>query len=80
METNERPTIYQIRIKGHLDERWMRWFDGLIISQHRDGETFISGIVQDQAALHGILNRIRDLGMELISVQRFESTDKTENE
>jgi len=66
METN---TNYQIRIKGHLDERWMRWFEGFEVTRHPTGETTISGPIIDQAALHGILNRIRDLGMELISVQ-----------
>jgi hypothetical protein len=65
METN---TIYQIRIKGHLDERWMRWFEGFEVTQHPNGETVISGPIMDQAALHGVLNRIRDLGMELVSV------------
>ena len=66
METNEN---YQIRIKGHLDERRMRWLEGFDVTQHPNGETLISGRKMDQAALHGLLNRIRDLGMELISVQ-----------
>ena len=66
METNEN---YQICIKGHLDERRMRWFEGLEVVQLPNGKTIISGSVMDQAALHGLLNRIRDLGMELISVQ-----------
>jgi hypothetical protein len=60
---------YQIRIEGHLGERWLRWFEGLDVSRLPEGETVISGEM-DQAALHGILNRIRDLGLELISVQR----------
>ena len=66
METNEH---YQIRIKGHLDERRMRWLEGFDVTQHPNGETLISGRKMDQDALHGLLNRIRDLGMELISVQ-----------
>lgn len=69
MKTNQSPTNYQIRIKGHLDGRWMRRFEGLNVIQLPNGETVISGEMMDQAALHGILNRIRDLGMELISVQ-----------
>lgn len=60
---------YRIHIKGHLDERWMRHFEGLEIRLHPDGKTTISGWM-DQSTLHGILNRIRDLGLELISVQR----------
>lgn len=59
---------YQIYIEGHLDERWLRYFEGLVISQHPNGETVISGAM-DQAALHGILNRIRDLGLTLITIQ-----------
>jgi SAM-dependent methyltransferase len=69
METNQNPITYQIRVKGHLDERWMRWFEGLDVIRVPNGETVISGEIMDQAALHGILNRIRDLGMELISIQ-----------
>jgi hypothetical protein len=75
METNPN---YQIRIKGHLDERWLRWFEGLSVSQKPGGETVISGEKIDQAALHGILNRIRDLGLELISVQRYASKNDVE--
>ena len=69
MQINEHPTIYQVCIEGHLDERWQRWFEGLEISLHPEGVTVISGVM-DQAALHGILNRIRDLSLVLISVQR----------
>ena len=66
MKTNAN---YQICIKSHLDERWMRHFEGLEVTRQPNGEMVISGVM-DQAALHGILNRIRDLGLELISVQR----------
>lgn len=62
---------YQIYIKGHLDERWLRYFEGLVISQHPNGKTVISGAM-DQAALHGILNLIRDLGLTLITIQRMD--------
>ncbi|MDA3810099.1 MAG: hypothetical protein PF518_07150 [Spirochaetaceae bacterium] len=60
--------IYQIRIKGHLDERWSGWFEGMTIILEDNGETIISGPVLDQAALHGLLKQVRDLGMPLISV------------
>ena len=69
METHEPLFIYRIRFKGHLDEHWLRWFEELTVSQKPNGETVVSGEM-DQAALHGVLNRIRDLGLELISVQR----------
>jgi hypothetical protein len=61
MEAN---TNYHIRIKGHLAKRWTRWFEGLEVTQHPNVETLISGVVMDQAALHGTLNRIRDLGLK----------------
>lgn len=69
MQTDEHPTIYQICIDGHLDERWLRSFEDLDISLQPEGVTIICGAM-DQSALHGVLNRIRDLGLELISVQR----------
>jgi 2-polyprenyl-3-methyl-5-hydroxy-6-metoxy-1,4-benzoquinol methylase len=69
MQTQSTPTSYQIKVKGHFDERRMRWFEGLDVTFLPSGETIINGSITDQAALHGVLNRIRDLGMELISVQ-----------
>ncbi len=69
MQTHSKPTSYQIKVKGHFDERGLRWFEGLDITFLPNGETIINGAITDQAALHGVLNRIRDLGMELISVQ-----------
>ena len=59
---------YEIRVKGHLDTRWAAWFDGLAIARGSDGITIIHGPVADQAALHGLLQKIRDLGLPLISV------------
>jgi hypothetical protein len=59
--------VYQIRIKGHLDAQWASWFAGLTITQADNGETLLSGPVIDQAALHGLLRKIRDLGLPLIS-------------
>jgi hypothetical protein len=67
-----RPMIYQIRIKGHLDPRWSEWFGGLTITLEDNGDTLLSGPVVDQAALHGLLRKVRDLGMQLISVTSIE--------
>ena len=62
---------YQIRLTGHLDAHWATWFDGLTVSQESDGTTVISGPIADQAALHGVLQRVRDLGLPLVSVYRI---------
>jgi hypothetical protein len=64
-----KPRIYQIRVKGVLDEKWSDWFDGLTVIP-QDDETLLTGPVCDQAALHGLLARIRDLGLPLLSVRR----------
>lgn len=74
MQPDTSPTFYQIRIEGELDERWLRRFEGLAMTTCPDGETEISGVMIDQAALYGVLNRIRDLGLVLVSVQRKEDT------
>lgn len=63
-------TDYQITINGHLAERWSTWFDGLTITNLADGTTVLAGQIVDQAALHGVLAKIRDLGLTLIAVQR----------
>jgi len=68
----DRPIVYQIRIKGHLGPRWSEWFDGLTITPTDDGETLLTGPVADQAALHGLLRKVRDLGMPLISAIHVE--------
>jgi hypothetical protein len=59
---------YEIRLKGHLEPRWAAWFDGLSLTQESDGTTVIRGSVIDQAALHGLLSKVRDLGLPLIAV------------
>lgn len=64
--------IYQIRIKGHLDSQWTDWFGGMTISLEEDGDTLLTGPVIDQAALHGLLKKVRDLGMPLVSVNPLE--------
>ena len=61
---------YEIRLKGHLEARWADWFDGLTLTHESDGTTVLSGSVVDQAALHGLLAKIRDLGLPLIAVHR----------
>ncbi len=63
---------YEIRVKGHLHPRWAAWFDGLTFTNERDGTTVIQGPVADQAALHGLLRKVRDLGLPLLSVMRLE--------
>jgi hypothetical protein len=64
---------YEIKLKGHLDESWADWFDGLTFTHESDGTTTLRGEIIDQAALHGLLKKIRDLGMPLLSVNRVES-------
>ena len=64
----DRPGRYEIRLKGHLDTRWAAWFDGLSLTHESDGTTTIRGPIIDQAALHGVLQKLRDLGLPLVSV------------
>jgi hypothetical protein len=64
---------YEIRLSGRLDARWAAWFDGMTVSADNDGSTVISGHIADQAALHGVLQRARDLGLPLVSVIRIEA-------
>jgi hypothetical protein len=64
--------VYQIRITGHLGSQWADWFGGLTITLEENGETLLTGPVIDQAALHGLLRKVRDLGVPLISVNRTE--------
>jgi hypothetical protein len=64
------PLVYQIRIKGHLGRQWTDWFGGLTITLEDNGETLLTGSVVDQAALHGLLKKVRDLAMPLLSVNR----------
>jgi hypothetical protein len=67
------PGRYEIRLKGHLDSRWAAWFDGLSLSNETDGTTIIRGPVVDQSALHGLLQKVRDLGLPLVSVTQVHS-------
>jgi hypothetical protein len=71
----DRQAIYQIRVKGNLGRKWSDWFDGLAIIPQANDETLLTGSVTDQAALHGLLGKIRDLGLPLLSVKRVESEE-----
>jgi len=67
------PAGYVLRVAGHLDQHWSSWFRDLTLVREEDGTTSITGLIADQAALHGLLSRIRDLGIVLISVARVDS-------
>jgi hypothetical protein len=71
-EKHNQHQCYEIRIKGHLDYRWAEWFEGLTIMLEENGDTLLTGPVVDQAALHGLLKKVRDLGMPLVSVSPVE--------
>ena len=77
MEDHIEPQIYEIRLKGHLDNRWAEWFEGLTITLEGNGNTLLSGPVIDQAALHGLLKKVRDLGLPLVSVSPVEHGSAT---
>lgn len=69
------PANYELRIEGHLDEHWSTWFDQLALIREGDGTTTLRGMVADQAALHGLLVKVRDIGATLISVKTIEAPD-----
>ena len=71
------PVVYQIRLKGHLGHEWTDWFGGLSITLEANGDTLLTGPVIDQAALHGLLKKVRDLGMPLVSVSPVEPGPST---
>lgn len=72
--------LYEIRLKGHLDQRWSTWFDGMTLTHDANGETILSGLVVDQAALHSLLIKVHTLNLTLISVVRIEADAPAEGE
>jgi hypothetical protein len=76
-EYHDESGLYEIRLKGYLDNRWADWFEGLTITLEEDGDTLLTGPVIDQAALHGLLKKVRDLGMPLVSVRPIEHSPST---
>jgi hypothetical protein len=68
------PDGYEVRLQGHLDARWATWFDGLSLTLETDGTTVIRGPIADQAALHGLLRKVNDLGLSLVSVTQIEGS------
>ena len=66
--------IYRVQVKGCIADRWSEWFDGLVIERREDGTTILTGPVADQSALHGVITRIRDLGLPLLSLSRIDGT------
>jgi hypothetical protein len=76
----DRPAHYEIRVHGVLDHHWSSWFDGLQVSSDAPGQTLITGPIVDQAALHGLLAKVRDLGLPLLSVRQFSPGHESEKE
>jgi hypothetical protein len=72
----DQPMVYQIRVKGHLGPQWTDWFGGMTITLEDNGDTLLTGPVVDQAALHGLLKRVRDLGVPLISAIRVKPSSR----
>jgi hypothetical protein len=70
------PATYQLRVDGHLEQHWSPWFGDLTLSQQADGTTRLTGVMSDQAELHGLLTKIRDLGLTLISVALVDRPDR----
>jgi hypothetical protein len=78
IETSQTP-VYEIRIKGHLGSQWTDWFEGFTIALEEDGDTLLTGPVSDQAALYGLLKKVRDLGMPLLSFNRVQYDEMHQN-
>lgn len=71
--TFDEQTMYQIRVKGNLEPKWSDWFDGFSLEAQAQGETLLTGVVADQAALHGVLAKLRDLGLPILLVERLKA-------
>lgn len=74
----DQPMIYQVRLKGQLDARWSGWFEGMVVTLTEDGDMLLTGPVADQAALHGLLRKVRDLGIPLVSVNEIQQGSSQE--
>jgi hypothetical protein len=74
----DQPVVYQIRIKGHLGPQWTEWFEGMAVTREENGDTLLTGPVVDQAALHGLIKKVRDLGLPLLSVKRTDTSSEPE--
>jgi len=72
MKNRKHSDVYRIRVKGHLDNSWSEWFDGLAVTHENNGTSTLVGAVADQAALHGLIGRVRNLGLQLLLVERME--------
>jgi hypothetical protein len=79
-ESQHEPDHYEIRLRGYLDNRWANWFEGLTITQNGDGETRLTGAIVDQAALYGLLKKVRDIGLPLIAVNRVNLNDPNDHQ
>ena len=75
--TDQRPAVYQLRVVGLLDQHWSPWFGGLTVRHEDDGTTSLTGAVADQAELHGLLTKVRDLGITLVSVTTLDPAQGT---
>ncbi len=78
-ENHNQHSYYEIRLKGHLGSQWTDWFEGLTITLEANGETLLTGPVADQAALYGLLKKVRDLGLPMLSVNRIQNDETHQN-
>jgi len=72
----DKPALYRIRVKGNIENKWSEWFDGFSVTPQANAETVLIGVVADQAALHGLLAKVRDLGLPILEVTRLERNKK----
>jgi len=80
MTKRQAPASYQLRVDGHLDDHWSPWFGALTLAHESDGTTSLTGVVSDQAELHGLLMKVRDLGVTLISVAVIDPSESVDHE